>query len=217
VRVLTWNLFHGRSDPPAGRDLLPDFAERLATWAWDVALLQEVLPWWPPELAAAAGAQYRTALTSRNALLPLRRALATRYPDVVKSNGGGSNAILVRGMRITEHRVARLRFWPERRVVHAVHAAGVWIANLHAQVHSERRAQADLAAAARHLIQWSGDGPAVLGGDTNTRRPQVPGFTVAAGHDVDFVLVRHLRPAAPAEVLDRGRLSDHAPIVAVVE
>src|SRR3954447_2326052 len=69
LRVLTWNLFHGRADPAAGRELLAEFAAALAGWDWDVALLQEVPPWWPPELARAAGAQERTALTSRNGLL----------------------------------------------------------------------------------------------------------------------------------------------------
>lgn len=216
MRVLTWNLFHGRADPPAGRDLLADFSDRLAAWSWDVALLQEVPPWWPPALAAATGAEQRTALTSRNALLPLRRALATRHPDLLKSNGGGANAILVRGTPVAEHRVARLRWWPERRVVHAVRAGDVWIGNLHAQVHSEARAQADIAAAARHVGDWADGGPAVLGGDMNTRRPDAPGFTSAAGHGVDFVLVRHLRVTGPAEVLDRGTLSDHAPVVAIV-
>ena len=97
VRVLTWNLFHGRSVPSAGRDLLNEFAARLNGWAWDVALLQEVPPWWPPLLARACGAEHRLVLTSRNSLLPLRRAISSRNPDLLKSNGGGCNAILVRG------------------------------------------------------------------------------------------------------------------------
>src|SRR3954464_7077450 len=118
--VLTWNVFHGRAVPPAGRDLLADFSAALAGWEWDVALLQEVPPWWPPELARAGGAEQRRALTSRNLLPPLQRVLAQRWPDVVKSWGGGANAILVRGLGITAHRRARLRWWPEQRVVHAV-------------------------------------------------------------------------------------------------
>ena len=36
-------------------------------------------------------------LTSRNWLLFLRRAISVRNPDLLKSNGGGCNAILVRG------------------------------------------------------------------------------------------------------------------------
>src|SRR4051794_29868807 len=94
VLVLTWNLFHGRAVPPAGRDLLADFSAMLAGWEWDVALLQEVPPWWPPELGRASGAHARTALTSRNLLPALQRTLAERWPDVIKSWGGGANAIL---------------------------------------------------------------------------------------------------------------------------
>ena len=54
VRVLTWNLFHGRSQPAARRELLGEFAALLGGWSWDLALLQEVPPWWPAALAPAA-------------------------------------------------------------------------------------------------------------------------------------------------------------------
>ena len=91
--VLTWNLFHGRSVPDAPREQLADFATRLAGWQWDVALLQEVPPWWPPELGRASGASGRTALTSRNWVLPVSRWAARHRPDVIKSWGGGANAI----------------------------------------------------------------------------------------------------------------------------
>ena len=77
--VLTWNLFHGRSVPDAPREQLAEFAARLAGWEWDVALLQEVPPWWPPELGRASGASARTALTSRNWVLP-RLALGRAAP-----------------------------------------------------------------------------------------------------------------------------------------
>jgi endonuclease/exonuclease/phosphatase family metal-dependent hydrolase len=214
VRVLTWNLFHGRAVPDRPRDLLGEFAERLASWPWDVALLQEVPPWWPPELARAAGASARTALTSRNALLPLRRWAAERRPDIMKSGGGGANAILVRGETITEHRSRTLRWWPERRVVHAVRlGGGVWAANFHAQVHSEARAAADIALAARTVLQWAAGAPVALGGDANVRRPFAPGFAHAGGHDVDHVLAQGLRATGAAQILRRGELSDHAPVL----
>ena len=105
VLALTWNLYHGRSPDPAGRSLLNEFAAALAGWEWDVALLQEVPPWWPPLLAARGGRAVRgSALTSRNFGLWLRREISVRNPDVLKSNGGGANAILVRGA-IREHRI----------------------------------------------------------------------------------------------------------------
>jgi endonuclease/exonuclease/phosphatase family metal-dependent hydrolase len=219
MRVLTWNLYHGRAVPPAGRDLLPAFAAALAGWDWDVALLQEVPPWWPPALALACDAQQRTALTSRNALLALRRLAAQRAPDLMKSNGGGANAILVRDAggsigSIGEHRRLLLRRWPERRVCHAVQlAGGVWCANLHAQVHSAARAQADIERAAAAVLSWAGGGPAILGGDFNVRAPAAPGFASLGGHGVDHILGRRLHAAGAPELPDRGPLSDHAPVI----
>jgi|SRR4051794_13857102 len=209
--ILTWNLFHGRAVPPAGRQLLDEFSAALAGWAWDVALLQEVPPWWPPALAAAAGAEQRTALTSRNTGLPLRRWIAERRPDLIKSNGGGANAIMVREpLRIAEHRALALRRRPERRVAHGVRLAdGPWVVNLHAQVHSEQRAQADIAKA---LAGFNDARSLILGGDLNVRAPGVP-LSALGGHGVDHVLARGWAPAAPARVLEHGALSDHAPLL----
>jgi endonuclease/exonuclease/phosphatase family metal-dependent hydrolase len=216
LRVLTWNVFHGRALPPRDEDLLGAFARRLASWEWDVALLQEVPPWWPDALASACDAQARHALTSRNALLPLRRALARRRPELLKANGGGANAILVRGLGIAGHESERLRTRPERRVVHAVRdGAGRWFANLHASTHPPH-ARADIAAAHVTALRWAGDAPLVLGGDLNVRDPHVPGFVHVGGHSVDHVFARGLEPAGGVELLERGTLSDHAPLLATL-
>ena len=129
--MLTWNLFHGRAVPGTGRDLLAEFARSLAGWSWDVALLQEVPPWWAPALARECGAEVALALTSRNALLALRRALARRWPDALKSNGGGANVILSR-RGLDRVQAVRLRTWPERRVAQTARAGGLWVANYHA-------------------------------------------------------------------------------------
>jgi endonuclease/exonuclease/phosphatase family metal-dependent hydrolase len=219
MRVLTWNVFHGRAVPPAGRDLQPRFAAALAGWDWDVALLQEVPPWWPQALARACGAEMRTALTSRNALPALRRFAATRAPDLVKSNGGGANAILVRPAAgpIAAHRRVLLRRWPERRVCHAVAlASGAWIANLHAQVHSPRRAQADIERAAAAALAWAAGRPVLLGGDLNVRDPVAGGLERLGGHGVDHLLGRGLRATGAPAIPDRGDLSDHAPVIVTV-
>ncbi len=217
LRVLTWNLMHGRSVPPAGRAQFGAFAAALAGWPWTVALLQEVPPWWPPALADRLGADIRLVLTSRNFGLALRRAVAVRRPDLIKSNGGGANAILVRDDGIAEHRTLRLRRWPERRWVHAVRLArGVWVANLHVG-NGDRAAERDSALAGEAVLGWAADAPAVLGGDFNLHSVPLPGFAPAGGHGVDKVFVAGLRPSSGAEVLERGRLSDHAPVLVPVE
>jgi endonuclease/exonuclease/phosphatase family metal-dependent hydrolase len=214
LRVLTWNLMHGRSVPPSRRDLFDAFAEALGGWEWDVALLQEVPPWWPPAFAQRLSAEYRLALTSRNALPALRRALARRWPDVIKSNGGGANAILARRDRIVTHHVQQLTRAPERRVAHGVLlGCGLWVVNLHATAHDTEAAQRDGRAAADAAQLWARGDPLVLGGDFNLPQPQWPGFTVVAGHDVDHILIAGaLRARGHAVPLDRGTHSDHAPV-----
>lgn len=216
MRVLTWNLFHGRSRPPSGRELLPEFAEAIAGWEWDVALLQEVPPWWPRALAERCGASMRMALTSRNELLGLRRALARRWPDAIKSGGGGCNTILVRGRAITDHHSVRVRRLPERRVAHAVRLAdGTWVMNLHAQTRPRERPEADIAQAWAALDAWAGAAPAIFGGDLNIPDPVVPGFAQAAHHGVDHVFVREIVERSE-QTLDAGSLSDHRPVVAAL-
>jgi endonuclease/exonuclease/phosphatase family metal-dependent hydrolase len=216
LRVLTWNLLHGRSVPSAGHALLDEFAQALADWSWDVALLQEAPPWWPALLGRRLSADARTVLTSRNSLLPVRRAIAVRWPDLIKSNGGGANGMLVRGERIEEHRTLRLRTWPERRwLLGARLSSGVWVGTLHATVRDSEAAVAEAHRAARALTGWAGTNAAVvLGGDFNVRSLSLSGegFTLAGGHDVDLVFARGLAATSPAEVLERGRLSDHAPV-----
>jgi endonuclease/exonuclease/phosphatase family metal-dependent hydrolase len=212
VRVLTWNLKHGRAEPSAGRYLLSEFADALAGWEWDVALLQEVPPWWPSALGAAAGAAASSVLTSRNFGLALRRAAAVRWPDLIKSNGGGANAILVRGAEIAGTARRRLCVWPERRQLHAVAAGGLWIANLHATAHDGPAAVREGDVAAATALRWAAGSPCVLGGDFNLRTLTLAGFEHAGGHDVDHVFVAGLRAGDPVEVLERGTLSDHAPV-----
>jgi endonuclease/exonuclease/phosphatase family metal-dependent hydrolase len=218
LRVLTWNLFHGRSKPETRHTLLAEFAAMLAGWAWDVALLQEVPPWWPVDLARASRASMRMALTSRNVLPGLQRAIAERRPDLLKSWAGGSNAILVRGQAIREHRIRRLRRLPERRVAHGVLLGdGTWVTNLHGQAHLESRAQADLDLAADATTIWAAGAPTVLGGDLNLRgEPTAFGYGHLAGHVVDHVLGRGLTVVEHGRTLPHGTLSDHAPLTLLV-
>src|SRR4051812_46331969 len=207
MRALTWNLYHGRSPEPVGRSLLNEFAAALAGWEWDVALLQEVPPWWPVMLAQRAS--WRARLTSRNLGLPLRRAISSRNPDLLKSNGGGCNAILVREGSILEHRWLRLCVWPERRYVHGVRLADGRIVNVHASTGERARADTELAAAT--ALRWAAGAPLLFGGDVNLRgRPALPGMVWLGGNHVDHLYGQ--RPSSAFEVLDRGPLSDHPPV-----
>jgi len=147
LRVLTWNLFHGRDFPPnkalftrrsrllrwterdsthvqVNRSLLEQFVSVIAKAEWDAALFQECPPRWAPALAQAAGAESHRVLTSRNALEPLRAFAARLNTDLTGSNEGGSNLTLARpldpgGPAIVERRELVLCAGPrpERRTM----------------------------------------------------------------------------------------------------
>jgi endonuclease/exonuclease/phosphatase family metal-dependent hydrolase len=144
LRLLTWNLYHGRDFPPdpglftprsrilrvsernathvqVNRYLLREFSEVLCGAAWDIALLQESPPRWGEPLAAHCASEAHGVLTSRNTLGRLRSFLARINPDLIGANEGGSNLTLVRGAAgtIVERRALVLRPGPvpERRMM----------------------------------------------------------------------------------------------------
>ncbi len=89
---------------------------------------------------------------------------------------------------------------------------GIWVGNLHATVRNDAAAVREAQLAASTLLRWAGPAPVVLGGDFNVRALSLAGLELAAGHDVDLVFTRGLGIPSKAEVLDRGSLSDHAPV-----
>jgi endonuclease/exonuclease/phosphatase family metal-dependent hydrolase len=208
VRVLTWNLFHGRDLPvhvDYRRSLRAEFAALLARLDWDVALLQEAPPRWFQELAFTAGAQGRLVKTSRNELGAVRGWIADRWPDAMKSGEGGSNQVLVRPpWAIAENRHLTLARRPERRRMQWLrleHQSGVvlCVANLHASAHRPARAAQEVEHAAQSALEWSAGRPLILGGDFNVRPAEQPwlyehlqleGFTQPTGPR----LIDHLLP-----------------------
>jgi endonuclease/exonuclease/phosphatase family metal-dependent hydrolase len=189
-------------------------------------LLQEVPPWWPTPLAQACAAEQRSALTSRNSLLGLRRALAQRRPELLKANGGGCNAVLSR-MPIAAAATLRLRLWPERRVAQFLRLGdGTCVVNFHASTRRVR-AEQELARLSQRALAWAETAPLMLGGDLNLREPQALGGELehVAAHEVDHLFARGLARTSDAELLDRyatlgsqrRELSDHVPLCARVE
>ena len=177
-----------------------------------MALLQEVPPWWPPPLAAAAARSSARSSPRATGCCRCGAGSRERNPDILKSNGGGANAILVRG-EILEHRAERLRRRPEARWVHGVRLAGRL---------GRQRALAEPsggAGAGRHAgrdrgahADWAA-APLVFGGDINLRRPpELPGLVHLGGNHVDHLFSDGRPAAGRREVLDRGHLSDHPPV-----
>ena len=172
---------------------------------------------------ALRGRSSVTALTSRNAGLTLRRALAERWPDLIKSNSGSCNAILAR-RTIAEHRAVRLRIWPERRVAQLARLRdGTCLVNFHGSARVAL-AEAELERLWEFALAWAGEAPLIVGGDLNLRSPRAPDSSIAhvARRDVDHLFVRGLELSNEANLLDRRVvlhedqpvvLSDHVPLV----
>ena len=208
-----------------------------------MALLQEAPPRWQRALSERAGAASAIALTSRNLLPGLRGALADWNPDLIASNEGGSNQLLVRRpARLREVRRLTLTRLPERRrmlwaLLELPGARRLAVANLHASAGLRRAAGRELVVAAERALEWARGDPLILGGDFNLRPGRDPepfallrerfGLEPPTGPDaIDHLLVRGLEvvaaprrlPAAAREVEGpdglRIRLSDHAPVAA---
>jgi endonuclease/exonuclease/phosphatase family metal-dependent hydrolase len=267
-RLLTWNLYHGRDKAPdealhtwrsrlwrraehgathvqVNRSLRREFTAKLAGWEWDVALLQEAPPRWLAALEQMSDSDGELALTSRNSLPWLRAPLADWNPDLIASNEGGSNMVLVRWpARIVASERVTLARRPERRTMLMTRLSlqddrPLVVASLHLSVPKTGRGPDEALQAAELAVEWAGGAPLVLGGDFNLRANQHrsafralrEGFGLARptkAPALDHLLVRGAkfveRPVAlPDTERDvpgpQGlaiRLSDHAPVLAAV-
>lgn len=265
MRALSWNLFHGRDHPPddrlntlasrllrrtergsthaqVNRPLLSEFSGLLAGWDWHIALLQEAPPRWLVPLARSCGASGASALTSRNSLALLRAGLAELNPDLIASNEGGSNMVLVRPPgRIVELRRVTLATRPERRRMLLTRVAlpdgrRVAIACTHLSVPGTKQGAGEALRGADAAVGFAGADPLIFGGDLNLRPAQEPrafaeldrmGLAPPAGPKaIDHILACGLEVAEPPRALPaderevteggglRVRLSDHAPVAA---
>jgi endonuclease/exonuclease/phosphatase family metal-dependent hydrolase len=205
IRVLCWNIYHGRDGPPdprlytrraewtrrternnthvqVNRDLYREFSSLIRESAWDVALLQEFPPRWLRPLSRDCGAEAYRSLTSRNWLLPITSLFARHNPDLIGSAEGGSNVILVRGAAggIAETRSYTMRLFPERRrMAFAALGCGLCATSLHAST-TIRLAESELLRAAERSLEWANGRPLVLGGDFNLRPDRSAVFATLA-------------------------------------
>jgi hypothetical protein len=262
---MTWNLFHGRDDPPdpalstwrsrlfrvtetnathaqVNRPLLGEFARAVAAQDWHVALLQEAPPRWLRPLARTARAGGVSALTSRNSISVLRAAVAQLNPDLIASNEGGSNQLLVRPpWQVADVMRLTLTMRPERRamlvaLLHGPDGRDVAVANLHASTGPPAAAR-EVLAAAETALELAGGAPLLLGGDLNLRPdgagplfdelerrfglrgPAEPGsLDHLLVHGLEVVEPAHALPDSAREAPGPGgrslRLSDHPAVAA---
>ena len=194
---------------------------------WDVALLQEAPPRWRDDLARGLGAESAITLTSRNFGAPIRAWIADRWPNLIKSNEGGSNQLLVRApWRIEEVREHTITRRPERRRMLWARLAGpdeatLAVANLHGSVDTVAGAREQVLHAAGCAVEWSGGLPLVFGGDLNLRPSQQPDVfeelerrfdlkPPTARTAIDHLLARDVDVVEAPRAGPALRLSDHA-------
>jgi endonuclease/exonuclease/phosphatase family metal-dependent hydrolase len=224
LRLLTWNLFHGRDFPPRRfritkpGEARSQFTEVLRRLDWDVLLTQEAPPRWHDALLRDLGVTGACALTSRNSFAWVRGLIAERAPNLIASNEGGSNQTLVRpGWSIEETRVHTMARQPERRQMlwtrlRSADGHEVAVANMHASVRSVPSSGEQVVAAAERAVEWAGSLPLVFGGDLNhspAREPHVFaqleerfGLAPPTAQDaIDHLLIRGLEVIEPPHKL----------------
>lgn len=231
LRLLSWNLFHGRDFPPGlkggfgwrfrgrpvtgdrhvlvNRNLFVEFAAFLAAAEWDLAMLQEVPPRWEKPLAEATRSRAVRTLTSRNWMRPFTFMAARRLPHLPGSWEGGSNLILIRpGETVYRQRSVTLTCRPERRRVTMIGlAGGLVVANLHAG--TGEGAGPDVLRAAAESVAWAGEAPLVLAGDFNARPRS---STVFGRLEREFGLTGISGPDSIDHILVRGVAAAGRPV-----
>ncbi len=228
------------------RPLGHEFGQVLDSLPWHVALLQEVPPRWLEPFEVRCRADGAQVFTSRNQLGRLRALLGDLNPDLIASNEGGSNIVLVRApARIEAVERVRLAARPERRALlmaRIIDPGGLRlaVACMHLSVGSTGQGPAELVEAAERAVAFAAGDSLLLGGDLNLRPARAPAPFVELssrfglsrptepnridhllGRGLEAVLEpRSLPPSARELRADGGRLlrlSDHTPVVAGFE
>ncbi|MBD0290597.1 MAG: endonuclease/exonuclease/phosphatase family protein [Thermoleophilia bacterium] len=234
--VRTWNVYHGRSQPPTQRTYLRRMVELVTEDAPDVVALQEVPLWALGRLERWSGMVARWAVTVPALLLgPLARVVTELDPRRLRSLLTGQANVLLLGPAITpgEGRLCLLTpdvgRWEwlfsrgrQQRYCQAldvqVEERALTLANLHA-TNDPRLAPSEVARAAEFVARAE---RVVLCGDFNVRRYGLPGYSAPIS-GIDQILVRGLELARAPSAWPEARrtvagrvLSDHAPVEAVI-
>ena len=204
MRVISWNLFHGRDHPPdpalsswrsrllritersdrdaqVNRDLYRQFAALIDAAPWDVALLQECPPRWAERLGTDCAAHTHRVLTARNPPLiaPLQALAAGFNPDLIASWEGGSNLTLVRARdartsAIVEREELTLTRRPETRRM-VLSRLSTGVCIANLHASEARQsAEREIEAAAAAAVEFADGDPLLLGGDFNLRPASSP-------------------------------------------
>jgi endonuclease/exonuclease/phosphatase family metal-dependent hydrolase len=229
LRVLTWNLFHGRDGLPGlgatwastllgrpvengthvhlNRKLTGLMGRAIARWAPDVCALQEVPTAGIRTLVATTG--MRAVWTTTGPLIGparLRDALAERNPDLWRTHEGNANVLLVGpGLEVEDPRSRRLNPWPA--VARAARDLRLGAGELARYLPEPRRI-----VLAR--VRAPGGAPLVVGcvHCHNARHPEVVGREIALAAQI----VREAAGDGPAVLAgDLNARPDHAAIAAL--
>ena len=203
IRVLSWNLYHGRDFPPdpalrtwrsrllriternathaqVNRSLLDEFSRVLDGFEWDIALLQEAPPRWFAELGRRTRSNGLRVLTSRNLCPPVQRLLADLNPDLIASSDGGSNQILVRAPAGSSSIAGSRSLGAPSSVACTGRAsrsrtgrACAWPTSMPRPDCPARRASSSCGRP-KAAVEWSAGDPLVFGGDLNVRPKRTP-------------------------------------------
>jgi len=238
VAILTrsWNVFHGRTNPPGRYAYLEEAVSLVSEDDPDVLCLQELPLWSLRHLEEWSGMAVFSARTRHRLGRLGRRPTDVHHGFFRSALTGQANAILVaKQLSVLDHRRRVLNGrpieWPkERRVSHAVRVRIVGgqelvIVNLHlSHTGQGRSAEAELRTTVALAEELANGKPIALAGDFNlTSASGGLHELVAAGYSppgpgIDHVLVRGA-PSTPLLVwpVERrtvnGRvLSDHPPV-----
>jgi len=198
IRVIAWNLFHGRDGLPGlgatprstwlrqpeedgvhvhlNRKLTREMARRIAAWDPDLCALQEVSTAGVREIAEATG--MRAVWATTGPLIGparLRDALAARNPDLWRTHEGNANALLVgRRLRLVPGSRGTVRLNPLRAIARDTRELGLTRGELVRYLPEPRRL-----VLARVILPGGGE---LVAGSThchNSRHPEVGGREIA--------------------------------------